>query len=66
MNGKNVPKKKQKEAKQRIAKAGSFRGRKNSRGSTFLRRGVNLDFTVRLAKRSMPKIMKAAALMVQG
>ena len=66
MNGRKVPKKKRKEAAQRIANAGSFRGRKNSRTSTFLRRGVNLDFTVRLAMTSMPKITNAAALIVQG
>ncbi len=66
MNGRNVPKKKRKAAAQIIAKAGSFKGRKNSRISSFLRRGVSLDFTVTLAMASIPKIMNAVVLIVQA
>ena len=66
MKGKNVPKKNKNAATQRIPKAGSFRGPTNSITSTLFRRGVNLDFTVKLATTSMPKIVNAAALMVQG
>jgi len=66
LNGKNVPKKNKKAATQVIAKAGSFRGRMNSITSTFFRRGVNLDFTVRLARAHMPKIMNAVDLIVHG
>jgi hypothetical protein len=66
LNGKNVPKKNKKAPAQVIAKAGSFRGRMNSMTSTFFCRGVNLDFTVRLATAHMPKIMNAADLIVHG
>lgn len=47
-------------------KAGSRKGRTNSKRSTFLGFGDSLDFTVTLAIRSMPRIMNAAALIVQG
>jgi len=37
-----------------------------SKMSSFLGLGVNLDLTVKLAITSMPRIMKAAALIVHG
>ena len=66
MKGRNVPKKKKKDAIHRRVNAGCFKGRINSIISSFLGRGANLDLTVKLAITSMPRIMNAQTLIVQG
>ncbi len=61
-----MPKKKRNEAKQSRLNAGSFRGRTKLIRSSFFGCGVNLDLTVKLAIMSMPNMVKATALIVQG
>jgi hypothetical protein len=55
-----------KDATQIIAKAGSFKGRINSITSTGLGLGVKRVLTVKFAMTSIPRIKKAAALIVHG
>lgn len=66
LRGRNRPKKKKNDAKHKSANAGSRRGRMKSMRMNGLGEWLNLDFTVRLQITSIPRIIKAAALIVQG
>ena len=66
LNGRKVPQKNINPATHMRKKAGSLKGRMNSITSTLFGFGDNLDFTVTLAMRSIPRIMNAAALIVHG
>lgn len=61
-----MPKKNKNDATHIRTKGGSFSGVMNSMMSSFLSLGANLDFTVKLDIVSIPSIINAAALIVQG